>query len=143
MERTKEIVLDASVMVKWFSEEDDTDKALKIRNNHIEGSTTVVSPDLTLYEVANALRYNPGFNVNDVGRAVADLMDLQIDLITPNRELLENSAKISYEYGLSIYDAYYLSLAKMMGLILLTADSQFYRKARGSSLIRLLKDYPL
>ncbi|MFQ6074633.1 MAG: type II toxin-antitoxin system VapC family toxin [Candidatus Bathyarchaeia archaeon] len=141
MERAAEIVLDASVVVKWFSEEEDSDIALKVRSEHIDGLTTLVSPDLMLYEVVNALRYNPGFNSDDVKRAASDLIDLEMDLITPSNELFENAAKHAYRYDLTIYDACYLSLAEHMGLEALTADERLYEKTRESGLIKLLKDY--
>lgn len=143
MERAPEIVLDASVVVKWFSEEEDSEIAVKIRDKHIEGLTTIVSPDLVFYEVVNSLRYNPAFNVDDVTRVIADLIDIGIDLITPNKELMENAVKHAHEYNLSIYDAYYLSLAQLMGLEIVTADTQFYEKAKKIGIIKLLKHFPV
>jgi predicted nucleic acid-binding protein len=35
MERPEEVVLDASVALKWFSEEDGTDRAVSLRDEHI------------------------------------------------------------------------------------------------------------
>ena len=51
------IILDASVVVKWFSEEEYTEKALEIRERIMRGEERVVVPDLLLYEQANALKY--------------------------------------------------------------------------------------
>ena len=31
----EEVVIDSSVAVKWFSNEEDTDKALKLRDRHV------------------------------------------------------------------------------------------------------------
>jgi len=55
------IVLDASVAVKWFSEEEYTEKALELRERIRVGKERVIVPDLLLYELANALKYNPYF----------------------------------------------------------------------------------
>ena len=60
------IILDASVVVKWFSEEEYIDNALEIREKIRMGEERVVVPDLLLYELANALKYNPRFDANDV-----------------------------------------------------------------------------
>ena len=60
------IILDASVVVKWFSEEEYTDKALEIRERIRMGEERVIVPDLLLYELANALKYNPSFNCERV-----------------------------------------------------------------------------
>ena len=53
------IVIDASVSVKWFIPEKDTEKAMKLRAKHTEGTINLVAPDLILYEVANTLRFHP------------------------------------------------------------------------------------
>ena len=34
-EEMEEVVIDSSVAVKWFSNEEDTDKALKLRDRHV------------------------------------------------------------------------------------------------------------
>lgn len=73
MERA-EVILDASVAVKWFSrEEEESDPALKLRDEHLAGRMTLIFPDLLIYEVSNALRHNPGFDAGDVKGAVKDL----------------------------------------------------------------------
>jgi len=51
-------VLDASVLIKWFSNEEYTDRALKLRDDFLQGYTELVVPDLLLYEVSNALRWH-------------------------------------------------------------------------------------
>ena len=50
------IVLDASVAVRWYNEEDYSKKALLIRDDHISGKVDLVEPYLLIYEVGNALR---------------------------------------------------------------------------------------
>ncbi len=71
-------VLDASVLIKWFSDEEYTDIALKLRDEFFHGNIKLVVPDLLLYEVSNALRYNPNFDENDVVEAVDSLHDMGI-----------------------------------------------------------------
>ena len=55
MERQKKIV-DASVMVKIFAEEEDSDKASKLLEEHINGNVTLMAPELIFLETLNALR---------------------------------------------------------------------------------------
>jgi len=76
-------VLDASVVIKWFSEEEYTDKAVKLREDFFRGELELAVPDLLLYEVSNALRYNPDFDENDVVEAVDSLFDIEISIIVP------------------------------------------------------------
>ncbi|MBS7638533.1 type II toxin-antitoxin system VapC family toxin [Candidatus Bathyarchaeota archaeon] len=143
MERHEDLVLDASVMVKWFSGEEDSEIAVEIRDKHVEGVISIVSPDLALYEVVNALRYNPAFNIEDLKRAVSDLMDIGVDFITPNREILEKSVENAFIYDLSVYDSYYLSLAQIMGLQVVTADEKFFERAKETRIVKILKNFKL
>ena len=54
MERKESVkgnyVIDSSVIVKWFSKEEYTDLALKIRKSFVDGNIEIVVPDLQLYE---------------------------------------------------------------------------------------------
>jgi predicted nucleic acid-binding protein len=45
------LVLDASVIVKWFCEEEYTDIALRLRDRFFVGELTIVVPELMFYEV--------------------------------------------------------------------------------------------
>ncbi|MEM2945934.1 MAG: type II toxin-antitoxin system VapC family toxin [Thermoproteota archaeon] len=78
MEEEKVLVLDASIAVKWFNVEPLREKALTIRNRYASGDIDLIAPDLLHYEVANALRYNPRFGVEDVKAALRALEDMGI-----------------------------------------------------------------
>jgi len=133
-----EAVVDASTAVKWFSDEEGTSAAIKLRDNHVEGATTLTAPDLILYELANALRHRPGFNPDRVAQALDDVIDLQLDLIHPGRELLHQSARDAFLYDATIYDSCYLALAELMGIQVYTSDRRFYEKAKASGIIKLI-----
>jgi len=138
MERRKEIVVDASVVVKWFSEEEESDRALKLRDHHVDGTTTLIAPDLLVYEIANALRFKPGLDSRAVSKAVDDLFDLQIDLLAPTAEVVKTAAGLSTQFGITIYDSSYLSLAKLLGIEVITADNKLHEKAKGCGFLLLL-----
>ncbi len=125
-------MIDASVAVKWFSEEPGTQSALKLRDEHVDGVRMLTAPDLMLYEVANALRYKPGFSGEKVVRAIADLMDIQVDLIVPSRDLAERASELAYTYGVTVYDSCYLALSELLGVSLYTSDKRFFDNAKAS-----------
>lgn len=81
-------VLDASVVLKWFVDEEDSDKAIQLREKYYVGEREIVVPDLLLFEVANALRYNPSFTAEEIKEAVRTLFDIGIEIITPTYSLL-------------------------------------------------------
>lgn len=133
-----EAVVDASTAIKWISEEEGTPAALKIREEHIEGATVLSAPDLLLYEMANALRYKPGFDEEKVVQALNSVIDLQIDLITPGRELIQQSTIDAYLYDITVYDSCYLALGELLGIKVYTSDRGFYEKAKSSSTLKLV-----
>jgi len=134
----EEAVIDASVAIKWLSDEEGTDAALRLRDVHIEGTTTLSVPNLLLYELANAFRYKPDFDEEKVSSVIVDILDLEIDLISPSRELIDKTVEDAYLYRITIYESCYLALGELMGIIVYTSDKKFYEKAKLSSILRLI-----
>lgn len=133
-------VLDASVIIKWFSEEEYTDKALKLRDDFFKGEAELAVPDLLLYEVSNALRYNADFDENDVAEAVGSLFDLGMSVIVPNREVIDSAINLAYEHRITVYDAYYAALAKAIDFLLITADGKLYQKIKGLGFVKYIDE---
>ncbi|MEM4186383.1 MAG: type II toxin-antitoxin system VapC family toxin [Candidatus Caldarchaeum sp.] len=73
MAQAEKIVLDASVVVKWFTKEKYSMQALAVKTKYEAGEVDIVAPQLLIYEVVNALRYNPAFGSDELRRAVHDL----------------------------------------------------------------------
>lgn len=46
-------------------------QAVALRDAHIQGMIMLVAPDLLVYEVSNALRYNPALTAEDLKQVVA------------------------------------------------------------------------
>lgn len=60
MERPQEIaVVDASVAVEWFVEEESTEQALAVMKDYEARRMDLRSTQLMPFEVLNAPRYNP------------------------------------------------------------------------------------
>ncbi len=98
-------VIDASVAVKWYSSfgEEDLLKADKLLQKYVEGSCDFIAPTLIAYELANALRFNPNFDVKDVKRALKDFAELQVSL-QPSFEYLGSAIDLAFKYSLPLYD---------------------------------------
>ena len=125
------IILDSSVVVKWFSEEEYTEKALAIRERIRMGEERVVVPDLLLYELANALKYNPSFDANDVSDALTSIFDMDLEIVTPIPEIINLAVALAFEYNITVYDAFYIALAKDLELTFITADRRLCERVRG------------
>ena len=106
----KTLVLDASVIVKWFCDEEYTDIALRIRDKFFEGDLNVVVPELMFYEVLNAVRYNEVFSKKDKWDIIDDLFSVDFDVVIPDREILSEAMKLALKTDTPVYDNVYLCL---------------------------------
>ena len=143
VERAQIFVIDASVAVKWYVEEEGRDKALEVRRDYAEGRIDLTSPALMIYEVFNALRYHSGLSATDIARYVDSLMDMQIDLRLPSRDTNNLAAELALEEEISGYDAHYIALAQTIQTQLITSDAQLRDRLsdRTRKSLRLLEDY--
>jgi predicted nucleic acid-binding protein len=123
-------VLDASVVLKWFVEEEDSAQALQLREEFYAGEREIVVPDLLLFEVANALRYNPSFTKEEIQEAMETLFALEIEIITPTSSLLSKTIELAKDFDVTCYDAAYLALAEELDFEFITADESFHRKVK-------------
>ncbi|MCG2709111.1 MAG: type II toxin-antitoxin system VapC family toxin [Thermodesulfovibrionales bacterium] len=132
------MVIDASVILKWFMEEDGSNKAKDIKNAHISGASTITIPDIALYEVGNALRYKLEFSAKEVNRCFEELYELNLDIIGPYPEIVFLVTEIARQNDITFYDAFYVALAKELGLQFITADERLYNRTRNLHFINLL-----
>lgn len=137
----KVIVADASVIVKWFVEEDYTKNALKIKKDYATGTIDIWSVQLMPFEVLNALRYNQQLGQEEIGKASRSLSKFKIALHPIMDDLVELSIQDALKYGLSIYDSSYLALSKTFDKELYTADEKLLSKVTGKERVVHLKDY--
>ena len=91
-------VLDSSVIIKWFSEEENTDLALMFREGFLEGNVDIIVPDLQIYEIANALRFNKKLTSADVANAVNSLIDIGINIVVPTKDVISSAIGIAFQF---------------------------------------------
>jgi len=117
--------------VKWFSEEEDTGKALALRRNHLEGNGPIWTSELLYYEVVNALRFKSTFEQSKLVEALHSLFALHLNSHAVDPQLLRTAASISYKGSVTIYDAVPVALAQLRGTMCLTADEHTqYKKLK-------------
>lgn len=143
MERSKikdSFVLDSSVLIKWFSNEENTATAIEIRDSYVKGNAGIACPDLIIYEIANALRYNKALKEEDIKDSINSLLAIGINIIVPTKSVMESAISIAFEYNITIYDACFVALAKELNFIYITADEKLHNKVKRLAFVRLLKD---
>ena len=123
-----EIIIDASVVVKWFIEENDSDKALFIRDKFIDGKVKLYVPTLLYFEVLNALKYSQLFKPSELDDAGESLENYGFKVITIKNEIRKHMINVAVDYDLSIYDASYLGLSIGLEKMFCTADEKIIKK---------------
>ncbi len=124
----EEVVVDASVIVKWFVKEVYSEQALKIRDSYINGEIMIVAPNLLPFEVLNALRYTNFFNENDLKMIAEAMESYGFKLIPLEGKYASRTIEISLKKEITIYDAAYVALAVVLKTQLYTADKKMISK---------------
>ena len=142
MEGSKEVaIVDASVVVKWFVQEKYTKDALRLRDDYRRGRVDVWSVQLMPYEVLNALRYNPEFGQGELDKAAKALSTYKIALYPLLEDLGQLSTRNALRYGISVYDAAYISLGEFLRKEAYTADDRLLSKVKDAGVLHHITDY--
>jgi len=120
------IVSDASVVAKWFIEEENTEKAIEMRDKFVR--IKVLVPSLLICEIGNVFLKHPAKNSKDVENDFKALFDIGMEIVEINKpEILKDIHKNVKYFGI-IYDAVYVTLALKERCKLITADKKLKRK---------------
>lgn len=141
MEGLEKVVVDASVVVKWFNREEFTREALFLRDHIRQERVLPFSPQLVIFEVANSLRYNPEFGIDDVQDTVKSILDMQIQILPLDDRTWRRAVEISFERGITVYDSVYVALAEGVEGTLWTADDKLVSKTGGMGRITHIGGY--
>lgn len=140
MERGKAVV-DASVVVKWFIEEEYSREARLLRDAYVDGILDLAAPELLPFEVLNALRYSGVYGEDELKEIATALDDFQLELFRLEGRLALYTVEIAMRKGVTVYDASYVSLAKLLGTVLYTADEKLIRKTRDLKIVRHISEF--
>jgi len=135
------IVLDASVILKWFVEEEWSEIAADIKSEYSKGKLSIVVPSLVFYEVANVLRYKTEFGLKDVTVALTSLYALQFEIWGFEYVLASKTIELAYIYGITIYDAAYLGLAALKECFIYTVDEVLVDKTKDINYVAHIRDW--
>ena len=137
----EENFLDASVIMKWFKEEEGSDLALEIREGFHKGVHEIIVPDLLLYEISNALRFDKKFTSELITGAINSLFEMDIIITVPSGDLISDAVKIAIDNDVTVYDAIYIALSISINGTFITADKRLYEKIKEFRNCKLLSDY--
>ncbi len=122
------LLLDSSVVMKWFRSEADFALARELRKGHLSGRWEIRLADLVLYETGNALLYSGDFSADEVIQSIESVLQLELILYAFDHPIFKRALQISSAHGVAIYDSYLVALAEIENLIFVTADERLLQK---------------
>jgi predicted nucleic acid-binding protein len=125
------LVIDTSVVVKWFVEEDGFEMARSL----IEPELERIGPELVIAETANVLQRKVRTGELKDVQAMEAVKNLPyfFDRLVPSVDLVEHGFALSQSLDHSVYDCMYLALALADDEgRLVTSDMKFISKAKAA-----------
>ncbi|MCF6284705.1 MAG: type II toxin-antitoxin system VapC family toxin [Candidatus Hydrogenedentes bacterium] len=137
------LVLDASVVVKWFSQDDPAeahiDEAMALFYRVKQGKDHVLQPTHWKAEVLAVLARDRPKEV-DVLAGVLDAMKLPV---LDSLNVYQRAAHLSVKHKHHLFDTLYHAVALETGAEFITADKKYARKAVGEGAMVLLGEVRL
>lgn len=131
------MVIDASVVFKWFAEEEGSDRAIALI-----GQQPLDAPEFLVVEVGNAIwkRHKRGeILVDDAPQQLAGLG--QICSLVTDARLAPRALEIALQLQHPIYDCLYLALAEELNSHVVTADMKFFARTRSSPFEAIVRQF--
>ncbi|MCC6467785.1 MAG: type II toxin-antitoxin system VapC family toxin [Alphaproteobacteria bacterium] len=125
------LIVDASVGLKWFSDEDDTDRALALLGT----SERLIAPDLVVSEICNgAWRLVRVKEMREMQLAsIAPALAATFDELFPSMPLAGRALAIARSLDHPVYDCFYLALSELTDAAVVTADERLLRRIKGTA----------
>jgi predicted nucleic acid-binding protein len=139
------LVLDASVAVKWYlNDEDHAQEAAHVLTAYTASAVTLLAPDHIRYEVASALRNAVRVKrlTGEIARRdITNFLELHIQTVESD-SLIRAAFDYALHYDCALYDGLYLALADMAQCPLIHADRRLHNTLAGSFARELwIEDY--
>jgi predicted nucleic acid-binding protein len=131
------IVLDASVIAKWFLEEPKSSEALHYRDLHAQKKEIIIAPSILIYEMANLFRYK-NFIEKEIVLALEALENFKIEIFNLGFKDIIEAILLARERDISVYDSAYLLVALNFKCKFVTADEKLYKKVKDLGFVELL-----
>jgi predicted nucleic acid-binding protein len=138
----KKIIVDTSVIIKWLSSDKEhyLDLANKLLEDALNEKIELIAPELSKYEVGNVLLFSKKLSFQQAVIILEQFYTLPITFISESKELAKDTYNIASDFGVTYYDASFLSLAKQQRAILITENIKHQGKAK-DIVVKSLKDF--
>ncbi|TRM84571.1 PIN domain nuclease, partial [Sulfolobus sp. F3] len=109
---------------------------------YVEGLIDLSAPCILPFEVINALKYTYSLGELELIEISKVIEDFQITYYSLYH-LLPDLITLSLKYGITIYDASYVALGKILNEEVYTADEKLLRKVKDMKFVKHITDFNL
>ena len=99
-------MLDSSVLTKWYVNEQDSALAISLQQHFIDNKIQLIIADLSLFEVANALRYSGLFTTDDILTAMEALQALGMPCLGYEEQIFNRAVQLSADCAIATITTY-------------------------------------
>lgn len=137
--KSRQIVVDSSVIVKWLSRENENHlaQADQILQDVQAGKVELFTSELAKFEVGNALLKSKTLSSQQAKQPLATLSHLPIEFRRLTTEQANETYALAAQYHLTYYDATFVALAKQQQAPLVTDNVKHQGKAKGVTVVSL------
>ncbi|MBL7150742.1 type II toxin-antitoxin system VapC family toxin [Candidatus Microgenomates bacterium] len=134
----RKIVLDTSVIIKWFTKEIKSSDAKVYLEGFREGKYQIVLPELAKYELGNAILKGKKFSFYKARKIFSTFYSFPLIFVEENESQSLLTYKTAQKLNITYYDASFLALAKQEKATLITANPKHQKKIAGIKIQTLI-----
>ena len=139
--------MDSNIIVKWFIPEKYSQEAILLRDDYLYGRIRVIAPIYALLEYANTLRKYVARKILAKSHAL-EAYTLLVEVGIEYEDITSGDTRQALLYSLAnnttVYDAYYVILAKKYDTVMYTADERLLATLSNKEpRIRHVEKYPV
>jgi len=125
-------VIDTSVDIKTYVQEQDSTKAIRLRNEYHQGLHDLIAPDIFPTEMCNVLMILERSGKIKPGDAELFFRQFlcEVPPLIAAVPLLPRALEIAKQFRQTVYDCLYIALAEREGCELVSADDKLVKAVR-------------
>ena len=124
------IVVDSSVVLKWYIPEAKNEKARQYLSSHVEGKDDLSAPGLLFFEINNVLATKSAITASEGSKIMKSLYDLDLKIVNFSFDDFKSALNLAKEFNISAYDSSYVVLAEKFRCDFITADKKLYNRLK-------------
>ena len=131
------VVIDTSVIIKWFSSEEESEKAQDLLRPITASEVDLILPHFAQLEVSNILRLGKNLLQAQTDKCIIDFFDLLPRFVEIDKSFSLEISSLAYAHNLAAYDAAFIAVANRWNIPLFTADYKHHQKSISKNIVWL------